>query len=177
MTIFDEIYEVAADNHGLITSAQAAELGAKTKDIARYVNDKRLYRVSRGVYRVRYYVPTPYDSYADAVAAVGLDAYIYGESVIAMYDLAPTNDSRIFVATPRRVRKSLPRNIRLVHAPRIEIDECDGIPVQPVIDAIASCRKTLMPERIEEAVKNGVHKGLLSESDAAYLLGKGKGKR
>lgn len=38
---------------------------------------------------------------------MGADAYLYGESVLAMFSLCPTNPTKVFVATPKRVRRKL----------------------------------------------------------------------
>ena len=43
MSLYEDIYEVAVDNYGLVTSAEVAELGGKTKDLARFMKDGRLW--------------------------------------------------------------------------------------------------------------------------------------
>lgn len=53
------------------------------------------------------------DTYAWAVMSVGPDALLFGESIIAMLGLAPTNPTRMFVATPRRTRRKLPNSIKV----------------------------------------------------------------
>ena len=114
MKLYDNINEVALSNYGLITSAQASELGVRLKDLLEWVKIGRLEKCWRGVYRLVHYLPTEYDRYAEALATVGKDAMIWGESVLAMHNLAMVNPDRIEVATTHRVRKKLPVWISLV---------------------------------------------------------------
>ena len=91
MSYYDDIYEVAADDYGLVSSATAQKMGVPAIELVKLAKRGRLIHVGRGLYRLARYVPTPYDSYAEAVALVGPEAYLFGESVIAMHGLAPTN--------------------------------------------------------------------------------------
>jgi predicted transcriptional regulator of viral defense system len=169
MTYYDDIYEIAVDYYGLITSAEAKELGASDQDMSMLVKRGRLTKRGHGVYKLARYVPTPYDAYAEAVVLVGSNAYLYGESVIAMLELAPTNPSRVFVATPSRTRKQLPEYIILVKANDV-VAHYEGIPSQNAHDAIRACRKTMMPERLEDATREAERQGYITNDQAAALL-------
>ena len=87
MAQFDDITEAALGNFGLITAAQAAEMGVRSKDIAEWVRLGRLERRGWGVYRIAHYVPSDFDRYAEATALVGGDAAVWGESVAWAQDL------------------------------------------------------------------------------------------
>jgi hypothetical protein len=77
---------------------------------------------------------------------------------------------RITVATPRRVRKTLPRFINLVPAcDDTETTIYEGIPSQSVADAIRTCRKSVMPERLLSAVEDARKQGLISEAESKKL--------
>ena len=52
MTHFDDIYEIAADNYGLVTFAEAREAGATGGELGRWVAQGRLERRGRGTYRL-----------------------------------------------------------------------------------------------------------------------------
>ncbi len=171
MTIYDDIYEIAADNYGLVTSAEAKGAGASDKELSRIAKDGRLTRIGYGVYRIKHWVPTELDPYAEAVALVGLGAYLYGESVIAMHALAPTNPGRIHVATPNRVRRSLPSSIEVVRRPDCgDTTEYEGIPSQTIPAAIRSCRGTMMMERLTDATRRARELGLIRAEEEAALL-------
>lgn len=171
MTKFDDIYETAADNYGIVTAAEAADEGAATSEVSRWVRAGWLDKVGRGVYRLTRYVPTPYDSYAAAVALVGPGSYLYGESVLAMHGLAPTNPKRILVAIPKRVRKRLPDGIEVVRVPAgATVTAYEGIPSQSVQDAILACKGKLMGERLRQAVGNAQRDGLITKAQHDELM-------
>jgi predicted transcriptional regulator of viral defense system len=171
MTKFDDIYEVAADNYGIVTAAEAAKEGAATSEVSRWVQTGWLEKVGRGVYRLTRYIPTPYDSYATAVALAGPGSYLYGESVLAMHGLAPTNPKRILVATPRRVRRNLPDGIEMVRLPAgAPVTVYEGIPSQSVRDAILACKGKLMGERLRQAAGNAQRVGLITKGQRDELM-------
>lgn len=53
---------------------------------------------------------------AAILAEVGDGSYLYGESVLGFLDLCPTRSYVVFIATSRRVRKTLSPGITLVSA-------------------------------------------------------------
>lgn len=171
MTIYDNIYEIAADNYGLVTSAEAKEAGASDKELSRIAKDGRLARIGYGVYRIKHWVPTEYDIFAESVALVGPGAYLFGESVIAMHALASTNPARVFVATPNRVRRSLPASIKVVRRPDCgDATEYEGIPSQTIAAAILSCRGTMMTSRLADATRRARELGLIRVDQEMALL-------
>lgn len=171
MTLYDDIYEIAADNHGLITTSQVIALSGAHKDLHRLVNDGRLTHIGHGVYRIKHHTLEPNDIYAECVVLVGAEAYLYGESVIAMHELIPTNPTRIYVATPKRVRKKLPAIINLVKGDPAEVlTSFEGIPAQRIPAAIRSCKSTIMPERLRAAVEKARIQGLIFAEDENILL-------
>lgn len=166
MTYYDQIYEIAADNYYLISTRDAAEAGIPQVELAKLSHRGKLENIARGLYRLTRYVPHPHDPYAIAVARVGDGAYLYGESVLAMLDLAPTNPSYICVATPNRTRKRLPESIRLKRPSDDDIvTSYEGIPSQSVASAIRSARHTMMDERLKDAAKKAREQGYLLKEE------------
>ena len=170
MAQFDELTEVALGNFGLVTAAQAAELGIRSKDIAEWSRKGRLERLGWGVYRIQHYVPSEVDRYAEAVAIVGEGAVVWGESVLAMLNLALVNPLQVFIATPRRLRKRLPDWIRLVKIHDASLSaNIEGVPSQPLADAIRVCRGRVMAERLVDAIREAERRGLLEPDEAGNL--------
>ncbi|MBQ9020662.1 MAG: type IV toxin-antitoxin system AbiEi family antitoxin domain-containing protein [Eggerthellaceae bacterium] len=170
MTHFDEIYEIAADNYGLVTAAQAKETGVVGAELNRYVQDGRLTKIGHGLYKLTRYIPTDYDAYAEAVAHLGEGAYLYGDAVLAMHNLGFVNPRQIKVATDRRVRKTLPAWIKPVK-PEVhtEVVFDNGIPAQSVTDAIITCKKTVMTDRLLDAIHDAQRQHLLYLGDFEKL--------
>lgn len=173
MSKYEEIYEVAADDYGLVTCDEAARMGIPDKELSRLVSDGRLTRIGHGVYRIKHHVPGNLDPYAESVALAGPGAYLYGESVLAMFALCPTNPAKMFVATPRRIRRRLPGGMKVVQRKDVaDVTEYEGIPPQTVSAVIRSCMGKIMPDRLQEAVWEAQRQGLLRK-DEAEELGRG----
>ena len=170
MTNYERIYEFAADNYGLITSAQAKDMGIPNIELVKLAQRGRLERVGHGVYRVRHYTPTPLDQYAEAVTLVGQDSYIYGESVLAMLGLALVNPVVITVATPNVVRKKLPAHIETIRVQNSDTAvQHDGIPIQNVADTLRTCRGSVMTERLLGAVEDARMQGFITVKEMERL--------
>ena len=165
MSHFDDIYEIAADNYGLVTAAQAREIGVTKTELSRWVANGRLDRRGRGVYKLVKYIPTELDAYAEAVALVGDGSFLIGDAVLAMHGLALVNPKRLRVGTPERIRKSLPEWVASVTVKGKATTRYEGIPSQTVAEAILDCRGSVMPERLKSAADDARERGLMTGSE------------
>lgn len=170
MTYYDDIYEFAVDNHYLITTEDAKEIGVPTVELAKLANRGKLESISRGLYRLARYVPGETDPYAIAVARLGKGAYLYSESVIAMLGLAPTSPDYICVAVPGRTRKIIPDSIRIYKAaPDDKTTVYEGVPSQHIACAIVSARTTMMDDRLLNAARRARKEGYLTTKGFEHL--------
>ncbi len=175
MAYYDDIYTVAAGNYGIFTRADAQALGISDKELSRIASGKRLRRIGHGVYKLTRYVPGPNDHFAEAVAIVGKGAYLYGFSVLALFELAPIASDKIFVASPRRVRRRLPENLELV-----KVDDTasaagwptryERIPSQTVAEAIRVCANEMTKDQLADTVSIARAKGILTAGEERALL-------
>lgn len=171
MTKFDDIYDAAMDNYGLITASEARDMGVGDEELARYSKRGWLERRGHGVYRLARYVPHRLDPYAEAVALVGPGSAVWGESVLAMGELASVNPGKVTVATPKRVRRKLPEWIEVIRLPKgARVGWFEGVPSQPVADALRACEGTVMRERLAQAVADAKGAGLVGASEAKKLV-------
>lgn len=169
--IYDGIYSLSTQNHGLVSAAEAKNLGAKGKDLNRWVKIGRLVRVGYGVYRTLQYPFSEDDAYANAVACAGPKAYLCGESVLGLLRLAPTNPRIIHVAVPARLRRAIPENCRIEIHPKGYVPATkDGIPIQRAEDAIRECLGKMMPERLKAAADEAYRLGLVAKASHESLL-------
>ena len=127
---------LASDCHGYFTSAIARKVGVRSCELDRWMKIGRLEKHARGVYRIANYPPSAIEPYVRAVLASGTGAVLYGESVLGMLNLIPTNPTWIYVATPVRARRNVGQGIRIVKTQVNSIDNYDGVPMQGVADAI-----------------------------------------
>jgi len=171
MKSFDELFDLAEGNFGLITYAQAKELGISIRELDRWVKGGRLERPARGLYRVCRFAVSELDPYAIATETVGPRAYLYGESVLGMLDLVPTNPTWIYVASPGRIRRRLGEGIRLVKGEEGYVaTNYNGVRAQRLADAIRSSRATVRPDRRIRAAEEGLRQGYLLKSECRELI-------
>jgi len=171
MTLWDKVYSLCTENHGIVTAAGAATLGVKSKDLVRWKKSGRLIQQGRGVYRVTHYPMSGEDSYAIAVAEAGPKAYLCGESVLALLNLAPTNPRYIDIAVPARLRRRLNPSYRIhVKSANYLPMHHAGIPMQKPVDAIRDGIGHLMSERLEAAAQEAYRTGKLFKEDLETLL-------
>lgn len=168
MAKIDKIYE-AVDDFGLITSTEAEGLGMSNAEMVQQAAKGKLERVARGVYRMPVWPAQQQDAYAIAVKAAGEGACLYGESVIAMLQLAPTDASKMWVASPKRNRRNLGKHIQVIKQTDIVPELVEGIACQPISDAIVSSAKTLGNKRAFDASKKALSEGYITKRETATI--------
>ena len=164
MTKLQNIYD-AVDDYGLITSAEAAVLGMSNAEMVQQEAKGRFVRVGRGVYRMPVWPFQEQAPYAIAVKAAGVDAYLYGESVIALLGLAPTDPSKMWLGTPKRVRRNLGNGVRLIQDDTLKPIYLEGIACQPVAQALRAAAATLGAVRAMQAARNACEQGYITKQE------------
>lgn len=159
----------SVDDFGLITSAEAADLGMSNAELVQQAQKGRLVRVARGVYRMPVWPSQPEAPYAVAVKAAGEGAFLYGESVVALLQLAPTDPSKMWVASPKRVRRSLGEGVRLVRVPDAEPVWLEGVLCQPLSEALICASKTMGVARAWQAALEARAEGYVSDAELTSL--------
>lgn len=72
---------------------------------------------------------------------------------------------------PRRVRKNPVAGLVIVdRSPKIEPAWYEGVPCQPVADAIRACRQSVMPDRLAAAAVEAERKGLIRPEEREEIL-------
>lgn len=171
MSHWETIQDFALDSYGLVTTRQAMALGVSPVELSRWVRNGRLEKRAHGVFRLSSRVPTDFDRYAEALAIVGDGARIFGESVLALHNLAMVNPARIEVSTSKRVRKNLPKWIKTVSPSQSKESKLfDGIACQPLDLAIRACIGYVPGDRLRIAVGEARSQGLISEKIAKELM-------
>ena len=167
---YHEIADKAVDNYGYITAAEATAMGIALKDVFEWEHSGRLEKVGRGVWRLAHCPCTDYDHYAESIALVGPKSWIWGESVLAMHNLALVNSPYVYVATARRVRRNLPEWLKIVKLPKdAALDDFNGIPCQNLAAVFVEHKKSLMLDRLLQGIKEATNQSLLTVDDMKVL--------
>jgi len=171
MKNFDELYDLAEGNFGLVTYAQAKMLGISIRELDRWVKGGRLERLARGLYHVCRFAVSDLDPFAIATETVGAKAYLYGESVLGMLGLVPTNPTWVYVSSPGRVRRKIGEGLRLVRGEEGYVPtNYNGVRSQCLADAIRACRATVRPDRRIRAAEEGLRQGYLLKAECRELI-------
>lgn len=109
VTKLERLREVALDQHGFVTTAQALEEGISHAELSTMVARDRLERAAHGVYRVPQVPEAEYDQYQLAVLWTGApEACLSHDTALEAWGITDINPDRIHitVAKKRRLRRS-----------------------------------------------------------------------
>jgi predicted transcriptional regulator of viral defense system len=175
VTKLDLLREIALDQHGLVTTAQAAGEGVTDKDLAAMVARKRLARVAHGVYRLPFMPVTEADQYQLAVLWTGApEACLSHDTALQVWDISDINPTAIHVtvARHRRSRRQGGRGYVLHHEDLdpTQITWWEQIPTVTVPTAIRQCIATGVPSYlIRQALERAGKTSLLPAPERTRL--------
>lgn len=127
MTYRDQLRRFAAYQHGIITTDDADELDIPIVELRKLAQRGAVRRIGHGVYRFDDFPRTVGSAEAEAVAMVGEDAYLEGESVLALLELGHANPVRIEIAATRQKRRTLPGWIQVTQRSTLKADETNEL--------------------------------------------------
>jgi predicted transcriptional regulator of viral defense system len=174
-TAYRTIYDVAEDQHGHVTTAQAAEMGVSKQALHQMMRRGELERISWGVYRLVRFPRSENDLYmATTLWPLSTRGVISNESALALYELSDVNPAKIHVTVPKsfRLQREVPRGMVIHHADLRDADigYHDGIPVTTPERTIRDCHAAhLGPALIRQAINDGTRAGYLRRSQAKAL--------
>lgn len=183
---YNRVYEIAADQNGYFTTAQASGAAVEKGTVAKMAQRGVVERVSWGVYRLVQFPDSPLDAYVEACLwPLSAPAVLSHESALAVYDLSDVNPARIHITVPMsfRVQRSLPARLAIHRADLTERDvrPYEGLTITTPERTIRDCHAAhLGPALVRQAIRDGRRSGLLRarQADALereLLGGKGDG--
>lgn len=162
----DIVREIALDHYGYVTTKEAVEAGVPAIELPKLAARGGLENVAYGLYRVPDIPPNDLDQFAEALLRAGECAFLYGESVLAIFGLADVNPRRIKVGVRRRTRPKLPAYVELIQVKGdVTTTHYEGLESQTVADAILACRGRIETERLMDAAKEARKAGLLTTTE------------
>lgn len=177
LTDTEKIREVALDQYGYITTAQAEREGVTRHSLAALARRDRLERVAHGLYRVPQVPETQYDAFMRAILWTGVpEAVLSHETALDAYDVCDVNPTKIHVTVgkDRRISKTNGEGFEL-HRQTIDADQktwWHRIPIVTLPCAIEQCIVTDVPTYlVRQAIENGRDRRLLTDEVAQCLEG------
>lgn len=173
MPIWDQLVELAAEQHGYVTTRDARDIGVDPVQLRLLTARGRLERAGRGVYRVPVLPRGEHDDLAAAVAWTLGRGAISHESALALHALADVNPSRIHLTVPRdnhpRAAGGELYRLHRRDLPATDITSVDGIPVTTVARTIKDCLDTGTDYQLRAAIERAEAEGTLRRGPAAEL--------
>lgn len=185
VTYLDRLREIAIDQYGFVTAAQALAAEVPSTELSKMVARKRLEHVSYGVYRVPLVPYTEYTRFMQALLWTGVpEAVLSHDTALDIYEVSDMNPTAIHITVPKskRVRKSGGEGY-IIHYQDLEANNIswfEGMRIVTLIEAVEQCIKNCVPrylirQALERGSKNdrelAAEKGrltkLLEERDAA----------
>jgi len=175
MTIREELWEVALDQYGYVTSFDAARLGLPKIELTKMAHRGRLLRIFQGVYRFPEFRVSGRDQLMEAVLwARDPLAVLSHETALEVRELSDVNPNVIHVTIPKREnpirRTEMPAEF-VIHYENLtpqQRDWWEEIPCVTVETAIdQSIRNLPRPDLINQAIDQAEKQGLISHDVAA----------
>jgi len=172
---YEKALELATDQHGYLTTAQAQQLGIGRDAIRKMATRGTLERVSCGVYRLPTFPVSTFAEYMEAsLWPAGVRGVISHESALAMHDLSDVNPPKVHITVPKtfRVRRAVPRHMVIHHAdlPDADIASVEGVSATTVRRAFEDCYRThLGSALLRQAIEDGEREGYLKPDEALEL--------
>ncbi|MEA2210624.1 MAG: hypothetical protein QOF83_572 [Solirubrobacteraceae bacterium] len=169
--------ELAARQHGVVTTGQLVWLGFSPKVITRLVRDGHLIRLSRGVYAVGHDRLTARGRWMAAVLACGEGAVLSHAAALSLWDLIPVPGGAIDVSAPRHWRRRI-EGVRCHGLRHLHPDDCtviDGIPVTSLPRTLLDRAQTLHRQRLRTLLEQTQRRGLFNLVSFTALLERSRG--
>lgn len=165
-----DLWEIAASHHGVVTVAQAEDAGVPAVEVRKLAARGALRGYGQGVYTHRDVPTTPFTEPMVAVALAGEGAFLHRESVLGLLGLGQFNPPKVRVGTRRRVRRTLPGWMELENrtdVPDEDLTRYEGIPATTVQRALKDMRSRMPPDRWGVMVDEALRQDLIGEQDTA----------
>ncbi|MEG0505489.1 MAG: type IV toxin-antitoxin system AbiEi family antitoxin domain-containing protein [Raoultibacter sp.] len=175
VTNIDALREIALEQYGYVSTAQALDAGVTQASLSMLVKRKRLERACYGVYRVLQIPSSHFDRFMLAVLWTGVsEAVLSHETALDMYEVCDINPTTIHltVARHRRIKRTQGEGY-LLHYQNLQPDQIgwwEGVPTVTLPCALEQCIASGVPSYlIKQAIDRGSKRGMLVAEEPAWL--------
>ncbi|WP_080801192.1 type IV toxin-antitoxin system AbiEi family antitoxin domain-containing protein [Arabiibacter massiliensis] len=177
ITDTEKLREVAIDQYGYVTTAQAEDEGVTRHSLAALTKRGRLERVAHGLYRVPQVPETRLDAFMRVILWTGApEAVLSHDTALDAYEVCDINPTKIHVTVGkgRRIAKAGGEGY-VLHRQDIDASQkawWHRIPIVTLPCAIEQCIVADVPTYlIRQAIENGERSRLLTAEEARILEG------
>ena len=164
-TRYESLYEIAAQQAGYFTTAQAREAGFSQRSLTYYVKTGRFERIKPGLYRLVLFPASEHEDLFMAWLSVGPKAVISHDSALALYELSDALPAQIHLTISRNASRRR-QGIRL-HTNCLSpenITHYAGLPVTTVPRTISDVAASGMAaELVIQAIRQAIRQGMTTQ--------------
>jgi predicted transcriptional regulator of viral defense system len=150
-----ELWEIAVDQYGYVTSKDARGLGINPVELGKLAARGQIEHVSYGVYRFAQLPIAPLDSYMLATLWANGHGVLSHDTALDLHDLCDINPSKLHITVPGRRPERRGGELYVVHSGPLADDEVtwhEGIRIVTIAKAI------------EQGIGSGVSSHLLTQA-------------
>jgi predicted transcriptional regulator of viral defense system len=173
-TIQTQLWEIAVDHYGYVTSDDAHRLDINVVELGKLAHRNQLQRVGYGIYRFAQLPVTQYDPYQVAVLWAGSRGSLSHDTAIDLYELAEANPDLIHLTVPVGYRpRRQDGDLYVVHHGDLadaDVRLFEGIPIVKPAVAIAQVIETGMPTHlVRHAIETARGRGQITTNQQSSL--------
>lgn len=172
--VFNEVLEIARDQHGFVRTSDLREIGVDPKRLNDYWRRGLADRLGYGIYRLHVIPPGEWDEFMQAAVWPDGRGVLSHETALDLHDLCDVNPGHVDVTVPKtyRTHREVPARYRL-HRRDLEardITSVNGVPVVAPARAIADgIEAGLRPTLVQQAIDTAQRQALIT-TDVAHRL-------
>jgi predicted transcriptional regulator of viral defense system len=167
---WSELYETAAAQEGHFTTAQAAVAGYYPQLLTKYLNNGKIVRVRRGVYRLVHFPPGDHEDLVVVWLWSDRAGVFSHETALALHQLSDALPSKAQLTLPaswKSRRLQVPAGVVLHFADLDDADRAWAGAVQittPARTTVDCAEAGVSPGLVKQAIDEGLHRGLFTEA-------------
>lgn len=173
---WDALFEVAQGQHGYFTTKQAAAAGYSPQLLHKYLKNRTVTRVRRGVYRLVHFPASQEEDLVPLWLWSGRVGVFSHETALTLHDLSDALPSRVHMTFPtawRHRRLKVPGGLVLHYG---DLDEDDlahaaSVPTTSPGRTLRDCIEAdFAPDLVRQALVEARQRGLISRAEEAELV-------
>lgn len=172
--IAKQLWEVAVDQYGYVTSKDARRLGINVVELGKLAARRQIQKVGHGIYRFGQLPVTELDRYMLATLWANGRGVLSHETALDLYELCDINPSKVHITVNgRHAPQRQDGEMYKVHLENIELTDItrfEGIPIVTGRLAIEQCvRSGVAAKLISQSLTNGRERGAITKNEERML--------
>jgi predicted transcriptional regulator of viral defense system len=160
-----QLYQIAEDQAGYFSLAQAHGLGLRRHQIYREIQRGKFIRTEQGVYRFVQFPASQFEEVHRAVLSAGLQAVVGFQTALYVYELSDLIPDEIHLILPPTSSRRRPGiQVHTIQLLPEDVTDFDGLPITTFEKTIVDCVFTHVEnDQIRLAIYQTLQRGMTSK--------------